>query len=59
VLIAQRTLFQMTAAYFDNLEEAWRTALRLQGLLVGEGLETPDRVGDEIGVAVEIDRGGE
>ena len=59
VLIAQRTLFQMTAAYFDNLEEAWRAGLRLQGFLVGEGLEAPDRVGDELGVAIEIGLGGE
>ena len=59
VLIAQRTLFQMTAAYFDNLEKAWRAGLRLQGFLVGEGLEAPDRVGDELGVAIEIGLGGE
>lgn len=59
VLVAQRTLFQMTAAYFDNLEEAWRTGLRLQGFLVGDGLDAPDRVGDELGVAIEISPGGE
>lgn len=59
VLVAQRTLFQMTAAYFDNLKEAWRAGLRLQGFLVGDGLDAPDRVGDELGVAVEISPGGE
>lgn len=59
VLVAQRTLFQMTTEYFDNLEEAWRAGLRLQGFLVGEGLEAPDRVGDELGVAIEIGSGGE
>ena len=30
VLVAQRTLFQMTAEYLDNVEEAWRAALRVQ-----------------------------
>ena len=54
VLIAQRTLFEMSAEYFDNLDRLWRSALRLQGFLVGEGLEAPERVGDEIGVAIEI-----
>jgi len=59
VLVAQRTLFQMTADYFDNLEAAWRSSLQLQGLLAGEGLDPPERVGDEIGVAIEINSGGE
>lgn len=57
VLIAQRTLFEMSAEYFDNLDRLWRSALRLQGFLVGEGLEAPERVGDEIGVAIEIGAG--
>ena len=59
VLIAQRTLFDMTAEYFDRLEEAWRSGLRLQGFLVGEGLEAPEMVGEQIGVSVEIPSGGE
>lgn len=41
VLIAQRTLFLMNTEYLDNLEQAWRAALRLQGLLAGEGLDVP------------------
>lgn len=58
VLVAQRTFFQMSAEYFENLEQAWRAALRLQGFLVGEGLEAPERVGDELTVEVEIPRSG-
>lgn len=59
VLIAQRTLFDMTAEYFERLEEAWQSGLRLQGFLVGEGLEAPEIVGEPIGVEVEIPLGGE
>jgi cobalt-zinc-cadmium efflux system outer membrane protein len=59
VLIAQRTLFDMTAEYFDHLEQAWQAGLRLQGFLVGEGLDAPDPVGEPIGVAIEIPSGGE
>lgn len=59
VLIAQRTLFDMTVEYFDRLEEAWQSALRLQGFLVGEGLQTPEMVGEAISVSVEIPSGGE
>jgi hypothetical protein len=59
VLIAQRTLFQMTAEYLDNLEEAWRAALRLQGFLVGEGLEAPGRAGEEMEIGIRMNRGGE
>jgi cobalt-zinc-cadmium efflux system outer membrane protein len=51
VLIAQRTLFDMTVEYFDSLEKAWRSGLRLQGFLVGEGLEAPEMVGEQIGVS--------
>ena len=59
VLIAQRTLFDMTIEYFDYIEAAWLAALRLQGFLVGEGLEAPEIVGETIGVSVEIPAGGE
>jgi len=51
VLVAQRTLFDMAREYLVHLETAWRSALRLQGLLAGEGLEPPDSgadVGGEI-----------
>jgi cobalt-zinc-cadmium efflux system outer membrane protein len=48
VLIAQRTLLEMNVEYLDSLEKAWRAALRLQGFLVGEGLEAPDRPGEDI-----------
>lgn len=59
VLIAQRTLFEMTAEYFESLEDAWRTALRLQGFLVGEGLEAPARGGSEMDTGNRMMPGGE
>lgn len=59
VLIAQRTLFDMSTEYLDSVEDAWRAALRLQGFLAGEGLEAPERVGDELTVEVEIAPPGE
>jgi cobalt-zinc-cadmium efflux system outer membrane protein len=41
VLVAQRGLFEMAREYLEHLETAWRSALRLQALLAGEGLEAP------------------
>lgn len=41
VLVAQRTLFELSAEYLTSLNDAWRSALRLQGYLAGEGLEAP------------------
>ena len=47
VLIAQRTLFQLSARYLEELEMAWRAALRIQGFLVNDdGLASPVRPGD-------------
>ena len=46
VLVAQRTLFEMSVDYLRNLEDAWRSALRIQGYLAGEGLQAPDSVMD-------------
>jgi cobalt-zinc-cadmium efflux system outer membrane protein len=45
VLVAQRTLFEMSNEYLENLNEAWRAALGLQGLLAGEGLDAPASAG--------------
>lgn len=59
VLIAQRTLFEMTTEYFESLEDAWRAALRLQGFLVGEGLEAPARAGGEMDTGNRMMSGGE
>jgi cobalt-zinc-cadmium efflux system outer membrane protein len=48
VLIAQRTLFQMNDEYLQNLETAWRAALRIQGfLLEDDGLVAPEMVRGE------------
>lgn len=41
VLVAQRTLFDMAREYLVHLDAAWRSALRLQGLLAGDGLDAP------------------
>jgi cobalt-zinc-cadmium efflux system outer membrane protein len=59
VLIAQRTLFEMTTEYFESLEEAWRAALRLQGFLVGEGLEAPVRAGEDTEIRNPMMSGGD
>ena len=59
VLIAQRTLFEMTTEYFENLEDAWRAALRLQGFLVGEGLEAPARAGGDVDSGSRMMSGGD
>jgi cobalt-zinc-cadmium efflux system outer membrane protein len=42
VLVAQRGLFEMAREYLNHLEDAWRSALRLQGFLAGDGLDAPD-----------------
>jgi cobalt-zinc-cadmium efflux system outer membrane protein len=46
VLIAQRTLFQVTEAYVDAVEATWRSAVQIQGFLLGEGLDAPARPGE-------------
>ncbi len=47
VLVAQRTLLQMTEQYFENLEKTWRTALRIRGFLLDEdGLGAARRPGE-------------
>ena len=46
VLVAQRTLFEMSTEYLESLNEAWRAAMRLQGFLAGEGLDAPARSGE-------------
>ena len=47
VLVAQRTFFEMSTEYLESLNEAWRAALRLQGLLAGDGLDAPAAAGAE------------
>jgi cobalt-zinc-cadmium efflux system outer membrane protein len=48
VLVAQRTLFEMSAQYLASLDEAWRAALTLQGLLAGDALDAPGGPGDDM-----------
>jgi cobalt-zinc-cadmium efflux system outer membrane protein len=58
VLVAQRTLFEMSNEYLESLNEAWQAALRLQGFLAGNGLAPPAAAaeGDEMTL---MGRGGE
>ena len=46
VLVAQRTLFQVTDEYIHAAESAWMSSLQLQGLLLEGGLDAPARVGE-------------
>jgi cobalt-zinc-cadmium efflux system outer membrane protein len=41
VLIAQRTLLELTTRYVESLDMAWRAALTIQGLLAGDALDAP------------------
>lgn len=41
VLIAQRTLFELSTRYLQSVEEGWQAALRIQGFLAGDGLQSP------------------
>jgi cobalt-zinc-cadmium efflux system outer membrane protein len=61
VLVAQRTLFEMSADYLESLDDAWRSALRIQGFLTGEGLQAPDGSvdgGGEDSITIVGERGG-
>jgi cobalt-zinc-cadmium efflux system outer membrane protein len=46
VLVAQRTLFQVSDQYVNAAEMAWMASLQLQGLMLEGGLDAPDRVGE-------------
>jgi cobalt-zinc-cadmium efflux system outer membrane protein len=46
VLVAQRTLFELSNEYFESLTDAWRSALQLQGFLAGDGLDAPAAAGE-------------
>jgi len=56
VLVAQRGLFEMAREYLNHLEDAWRSALRLQGLLAGDALDAPGGEPQAIDVATRISR---
>lgn len=60
VLVAQRTLLQMTEEYFQKLETAWRAALRIRGFLLDEdGLGIPMRPGEmEVDASVRVAEAG-
>lgn len=49
VLVAQRTLFQVSDEYVRSAEMAWMASLQLQGLLLGGGLDASPRVGESLG----------
>jgi cobalt-zinc-cadmium efflux system outer membrane protein len=56
VLVAQRTLFEMSNEYLENLNDAWHAALTLQGLLAGDGLDAPAAAGETPGMGMGGDR---
>ena len=58
VLVAQRTLFEMSHEYLENLNDAWQAALRLQGFLAGDGLDAPAAAVEGIEMPI-MGRGGE
>jgi cobalt-zinc-cadmium efflux system outer membrane protein len=41
VLISQRTLFQLEAAYIQALENAWQSSLVIRGFGLMDGLSEP------------------
>ena len=50
VLVAQRTLFQLSDDYLRNVDAAWRAALRMQGFLLDDdGLGAVPRAGEATG----------
>lgn len=57
VLVAQRTLFEMSHEYLESLSDAWQAAMRLQASLAGDGLEAP--AAGEAGEAASPERGGD
>lgn len=58
VLVAQRTFFETSNEYLEHLNEAWRAALQLQGLLAGDGLDAPASAADDAERS-SMGRGGE
>lgn len=61
VLIAQRNLFELSTRYLQSLEDGWQAALRIQGFLSGDGLQSPggaDESEDSMGIVMSGERGG-
>ena len=61
VLIAQRNLFDLSTRYLQSLEDGWQAALRIQGFLAGDGLQSPggaDEGEDSMGTMMNGERGG-
>lgn len=60
VLIAQRNLFELSTRYLQSLEDGWQAALRIQGFLAGDGLQSPggaDEGEDSMGIVMSGERG--
>jgi cobalt-zinc-cadmium efflux system outer membrane protein len=43
VLVAQQSLFTLSREYLESVDNVWRSAMALQGLLAGDGLMPPGR----------------
>lgn len=62
VLIAQRNLFELSTRYLQSVEDGWQAALRIQGFLAGDGLQSPggaDEGQDGMGVGMGMSSTGE
>lgn len=57
VLVAQRNLFELSSRHLERLEDAWRAALRIQGYLSGDGLQSPG-MSDDGDTFMSVGRGG-
>ena len=58
VLIARRSLLELSDAYLASLDAAARAVVDLQGFLAGDGLSAPARPGDPIEGSIETARTG-
>lgn len=54
VLVAQRTLYQVSEEYVRSAEMAWMASLQLQGLLLGGGLDASPRIGESLGMGSQL-----
>jgi cobalt-zinc-cadmium efflux system outer membrane protein len=59
VLVAQRRLLELSSEYLQRVEAGWQSAVRLQGLLAGDGLGQAGRGEGGEDMSRAIGRGGQ
>jgi cobalt-zinc-cadmium efflux system outer membrane protein len=59
VLVAQRRLLELSSEYLQRVEAGWQSAVRLQGLLAGDGLDQAGRGEGGEDMTRAIGRGGQ